>query len=765
MKLFLALLLVASCQAYQVFELIDDEAVDTPLQNVFVDIAAYDVEYGTLERFDIWGDLNDTLHRIVGHLTGKFSDLKDFFHKTIKVGAEKLHPHLINIKQLAKDVLNNVGVVSSKIAAQALEFFKPFRAQLGDLWFKLVKKIDARFHGIPEIKAAEETYLADVFVDINSYEADFRSLVTFDIWGDLNDTLHRIVGHLTGKFADLKDFFQKSIKVGAEKLQPHLINIKQLATDLLNNLGVVSEHVAAQALEFFAPFQKQLGELWVKLVAKIHERFHDLANPKDEAVADTYMVTFDIWGDLNDTLHRIVGHLSGKFADLKDFLQKSAKVGAEKLQPHLVNIHKIAKDLLNNIGVISKNVAAQALEFLAPYRKQLGDLWVQIVKKIDARFHGIPEPKDIDADDINKYMDLFINIAAYQVKYGSLERFDIWGDLNDTLHKIVGHLTGKFADLKDFFEKSIKVGAEKLQPHLINVKQLATDLLNNVGVVSEHVAAQALEFFAPFQKQLGELWVKLVEKIHERFHDLANPKDVVAVDQYLVAFDIWGDLNDTLHKIVGHLSGKFADLKDFFQKSVKVGAEKLQPHLINIQKLAKDLLNNVGLISGNVAAQALEFFAPFQKQLGDLWVQLVKAIDARFHGIPEPKDTADMYFGELFVDYTGYQVGSLERFDIWGDLNDTLHRIVGHLTGKFADLKDFFQKSIKVGAEKLQPHLINIKELAQDLLNNISVVSKQVAEQAIIFFKPFHKQLGDLWDQLVEQIYRRFHGLDIPESY
>jgi len=521
MKLFLALLLVASCQAYQVFELIDDEAVDTPLQNVFVDIAAYDVEYGTLERFDIWGDLNDTLHRIVGHLTGKFSDLKDFFHKTIKVGAEKLHPHLINIKQLAKDVLNNVGVVSSKIAAQALEFFKPFRAQLGDLWFKLVKKIDARFHGIPEIKAAEETYLADVFVDINSYEADFRSLVTFDIWGDLNDTLHRIVGHLTGKFADLKDFFQKSIKVGAEKLQPHLINIKQLATDLLNNLGVVSEHVAAQALEFFAPFQKQLGELWVKLV----------------------------------------------------------------------------------------------------------------------------------------------------------------------------------------------------------------------------------------------------EKIHDRFHDLANPKDVVAVDQYLVAFDIWGDLNDTLHKIVGHLSGKFADLKDFFQKSVKVGAEKLQPHLINIQKLAKDLLNNVGLISGNVAAQALEFFAPFQKQLGDLWVQLVKAIDARFHGIPEPKDTADMYFGELFVDYTGYQVGSLERFDIWGDLNDTLHRIVGHLTGKFADLKDFFQKSIKVGAEKLQPHLINIKELAQDLLNNISVVSKQVAEQAIIFFKPFHKQLGDLWDQLVEQIYRRFHGLDIPESY
>merc|ERR1719347_339337 len=126
----------------------------------------------------------------------------------------------------------------------------------------------------------------------------------------------------------------------------------------------------------------------------------------------------------------------------------------------------------------------------------------------------------------------------------------------------------------------------------------------------------------------------------------------------------------------------------------------------------------------------------------------------------------DQLFDSI-IDRVTYKVetASLERRDIWGSLNDTLHRIIGHLSGKFADLKDFFHKTIKNGAEQLKPHLGNIKKLAQDFLNNVTVVSKTVAEQALEFFKPFRAQLGDLWDQLVEKIFRRFHDIPKPDTY
>merc|ERR1719347_501830 len=148
-----------------------------------------------------------------------------------------------------------------------------------------------------------------------------------------------------------------------------------------------------------------------------------------------------------------------------------------------------------------------------------------IMKVITDLTHDSQEMEDYGVFNIN-LDQLFYSIidrVTYKVETASLERRDIWGDLNDTLHRIIGHLTGKFADLKDFFHKTIKAGAEQLKPHIGNIKKLAQDLLNNVSVVSKTVAEQALEFFKPFKAQLGDLWNQLVDRIHKRFHDIANP--------------------------------------------------------------------------------------------------------------------------------------------------------------------------------------------------------------------------------------------------
>merc|ERR1712142_170407 len=116
------------------------------------------------------------------------------------------------------------------------------------------------------------------------------------------------------------------------------------------------------------------------------------------------------------------------------------------------------------------------------------------------------------------HFNLATDIIQYKLMYG------FWDSLKDTVGRIISHLGGKFTDLKNFFHKTIKDGAETLRPHFLNIKELAKDLLAHIGEIHRSVAIQALEFFKPFARQLGGLYFKLVDKIHERLHAIANPE-------------------------------------------------------------------------------------------------------------------------------------------------------------------------------------------------------------------------------------------------
>jgi len=267
MKLFLALLLVASCQAIELFDTASYEVTKEVQLKDLVKVAEGELFDEFVKKYpnEDPAELRKLAHHIAVLVKTEIDNALTLIDQGSKL-AQKLTENMWeNLKKAASDMVDSVDTVP--------ESLKKF---LHDLTRDIEEMENL---GVFEISLEE---LFDELPQRVAFKVEYGAVERFDIWGDLNDTLHRIVGHLSGKFGDLKDFFHKTIKIGSEKLQPHLINIKKLAADLLNNVSVVSKNVAAQALEFFRPFHKQLGDLWVKLVEKVHARFHDLAN------TDTY---------------------------------------------------------------------------------------------------------------------------------------------------------------------------------------------------------------------------------------------------------------------------------------------------------------------------------------------------------------------------------------------------------------------------------------------------------------------------------------------
>ncbi|GAB1600564.1 uncharacterized protein LOC115221216, partial [Argonauta hians] len=241
-----------------------EERIEKMFENLFANVfksVAYDL-HQKRDLVDIFDKINDTLRRIVGHLHGKFHDLHDFLGKAIAAGRDKLHPHVENIKTLAKAFISHINQVSAKVAAEALDFFRPWASKLGDTWGLLVKDIHERLQKLNPTVA----------YDLHQK----RDLV--DIFDKINDTLRRIVGHLHGKFHDLHDFLGKAIAAGRDKLHPHVENIKTLAKAFISHINQVSAKVAAEALDFFRPWASKLGDTWGLLVKDIHERLQKL-NP------------------------------------------------------------------------------------------------------------------------------------------------------------------------------------------------------------------------------------------------------------------------------------------------------------------------------------------------------------------------------------------------------------------------------------------------------------------------------------------------------
>ncbi|GAB1602064.1 uncharacterized protein LOC115221193 [Argonauta hians] len=274
MKFFLALLLVASCQAFSIKSLFEKEsfvslikhAVDGLEQLATVElekaltgegVTLTEAERTVIKKFS--AEFGQTLRQELAQIINEVHSFAEFKAKF----AEKVYEDL---RVAAEDIASGIK--------KGPEVTKKFMKQL----LSDIEQLEKQGHALIDINFGKLfEHVFDSTVATIVYSSHQKRDLT-DIFGKINDTLRRIVGHLHGKFHDLHDFLGKAIDITKEKLHPHVENIKTLAKAFISHIGQVNARVAQQALEFFRPWATILGSTWTTLVNDIHQRLSNL-NP------------------------------------------------------------------------------------------------------------------------------------------------------------------------------------------------------------------------------------------------------------------------------------------------------------------------------------------------------------------------------------------------------------------------------------------------------------------------------------------------------
>lgn len=272
MKFFIAILLVASCQAFSIESAIEKEAFE-----YVVNEATAHLEKIALEEFEnaILGgekEMSATERELINKFATYFgSVLRDEVHEILDSVMDATHAKT----SFAKRMYENLRQAALNITEGLHMAPKAATKFLHDM--------------MADIQAMEKsgTFLLDIEDMFKNVMDKVTSIVSYqlverrdlgDIWSKLNDTLLGIIGKIHGKFHDLHDFLKSIVKTAGDKLKPHVENVKTLAKDFISHVNQVSAKVAQQALEFFKPFASQLGVTWVRLVQKVHERLQQITD-------------------------------------------------------------------------------------------------------------------------------------------------------------------------------------------------------------------------------------------------------------------------------------------------------------------------------------------------------------------------------------------------------------------------------------------------------------------------------------------------------
>merc|ERR1712002_1190388 len=88
---------------------------------------------------NVWQGIKDTFGSIINGIGSGMKAFGDWIGDLVQKGVEAAKPHIENIKQMAKETLDNLKTASQQVIDQAIEFFRPYREDLGKLWDQLVQ--------------------------------------------------------------------------------------------------------------------------------------------------------------------------------------------------------------------------------------------------------------------------------------------------------------------------------------------------------------------------------------------------------------------------------------------------------------------------------------------------------------------------------------------------------------------------------------------------------------------------------------------------
>jgi len=171
---------------------------------------------------------------------------------------------------------------------------------------------------------------------------------------------------------------------------------------------------------------------------------------------------------------------------------------------------------------------------------------------------------------------------------------------------------------------------------------------------------------------------------------------------------------------------------------------------------AAELSEQLKEIGGNAWQGAQEILGHLSTKANEAVEHLMKGLEGLWAGIKDifGKRSLDDMFEQIKRDVTAKTIHAVlsKRFlgDLWEGVKDTFSQIISGIGNGLNTFGQWIGDLVKQGMEAAQPHIDNIKGLAQETLGHLSDATEQVIDQALEFFRPYHEDLGKLWDQLVQ---------------
>nr|XP_042911594.1 laminin subunit alpha-2 [Parasteatoda tepidariorum] len=214
---------------------------------------------------------------------------------------------------------------------------------------------------------------------------------------DMGDKARELMDKLREKTRDfIKDLLDKLGVKGSSKrsvqhaeIQQIEINLKDLFRKLKKELlkGIDKEALKAKIEKIFgkgSEMTNALEELINKKGAEYKQKLLDLIDRflgKEEQFAEQHSLG-EYWQKIKDYFKDLKIDLQEKYLKFGEWVKKFAKETLDKGKGKMDNIKQIANEFLKHTKDVSKEVAVEALEFLRPYKEDLGSLYDQVKETV-----------------------------------------------------------------------------------------------------------------------------------------------------------------------------------------------------------------------------------------------------------------------------------------------------------------------------------------------------------------------------------------------
>ncbi|XP_013400976.1 uncharacterized protein LOC106166857 isoform X1 [Lingula anatina] len=190
---------------------------------------------------------------------------------------------------------------------------------------------------------------------------------------------------LEGKLKNITDKINSLVATGHVVGKGLLEQAKQIADQLkemggkyLTDAKAILSTLKSQFSGWFQGLLDMFGGLFGK--RDLFENFEEELLDETVALVLADRGVAEWWQGVKDTFSQVLGGFSSKFADLQVFVKQFAGDLWGKVKGHFDNVKLIAQEYLAHAKDASLAATKELLEFLEPYKQDLGSLWTQVVQ-------------------------------------------------------------------------------------------------------------------------------------------------------------------------------------------------------------------------------------------------------------------------------------------------------------------------------------------------------------------------------------------------